>query len=252
MTTGANHDIWLINLDEGTRARFTYGYTSDGMAWSADSKYLYFSTVAKPSRLIRKPVDGSAQETTILESAGIVHISDVSPDGRYMLVEEAYQRIPITTLVVSTTPGAAPHPITEYSGGGHQARFSPDGKWIVYSNAETGRYELYATSVERGGKQQLTSTGGAMSHWAADEKTIYYATREGAVFALPVTVTSTTIEAGKPHALFSVGGLVPIAFYNTSFDATPDGKRFLLNTTGERPDQSRAVLMTNWPAKLKK
>ena len=52
--------------------------------------------------------------------------------------------------------------------------------------------------------------------------------------------------------LVATPGLVPIAFYNTSFDATPDGKHFLLNTTGERPDQSRAVLITNWPAKLKK
>ena len=252
LTTGANHDIWLINLEEGTRARFTYGYMSDGMAWSADSKYLYYSTVAKANRIIRKAVDGSAQETTLLESVSPVHVSDMSSDGRYMLVEEAYQRTPITTVLVSTTPGVPPRPVTEYSGGGHQARFSPDGEWIVYSNAETGRYELYATSVERSGKQQLTSTGAAMSRWSADEKTIYYATREGAVFALPVTVTSATIEAGKPQALFSVGGLVPIAFYNTSFDVTPDGQHFLLNVTGERPDQSRAVLITNWPAKLKR
>ncbi|HZP61990.1 MAG TPA: protein kinase [Terriglobales bacterium] len=252
LTTGATHEIWLINLDEGTRARFTYGYTADGMAWSADSKYLYYSTIAKPSRIIRKPVDGSAQETTLLENPSPVHVSDVSSDGRYMLVEQPYQRIPITTLIVPTTPGATARPLTEYAGGGHQARFSPDSKWVVYCSAETGRFELYATSLEKGGKQQLTSTGGALSRWGNDGKTIYFATREGAVSALPVTVTSSSIEAGKPQALFSVPGLVPIAFYNTSFDVTPDGRRFILNTTVERPDQSRAVLITNWPAKLKK
>ena len=29
-------------------------------------------------------------------------------------------------------------------------------------------------------------------------------------------------------------------------------RRFILNVTGERSDQSRAVLITNWPARLKK
>jgi hypothetical protein len=122
----------------------------------------------------------------------------------------------------------------------------------VYNSIETGRYELYATSVLRGGKLQLTSGGGALSHWAADEKTIYFATREGSVFALPVTVTDNSIQPGKPQPLFSVPGLVPMAFYNACWDATPDGRRFILNVTGERSDQSRAILVTNWPAKLKK
>ncbi|HXZ42239.1 MAG TPA: protein kinase [Terriglobales bacterium] len=252
LTNGTTHDIWLINLDQGTRARFTFEYTADGMAWSADGKYLYYSTVGKTSRIVRKPVDGSAQQTTVAENSSPLHVSDVSPDGRYILVEQPYERIPITSTLQSTTPGAKPQPITDYQGGGHGARFSPDGKWIVYASIETGRYELYATSVLRGGKLQLTSSGGALSRWAADGKTIYFATREGSVFALPVKVTDNSIQPGKPQPLFGVSGLVPMAFYNASWDATPDGRRFILNVTGERSDQSRAVLVTNWPAKLNK
>jgi eukaryotic-like serine/threonine-protein kinase len=251
LTTGSTHELWLMNLEQGTRTRFTFGYTADGIAWSADGKFVYYSTIGKTSRIVRKPVDGG-EETTILENTNPLHVSDVSADGRYLLVEEAYQRIPVTTLLIPTASGATPRALSEYSGGAHQARFSPDGKWIVYMATETGRYELYATSVERGGKQQLTTNNGALSRWSADGKTIYFSTREGAVFALPVTITSTSIAAGKPQALFSVPGLVPIAFYNTSFDATPDGRHFLLNATNERPDESRAVLITNWPAKLKK
>ena len=43
-----------------------------------------------------------------------------------------------------------------------------------------------------------------------------------------------------------------MGFFNRSWDATRDGSRFLVNVTGERADQSRAVLVTNWPARLKK
>ena len=252
LTNGTIHDIWLINIDQGTRARFTFEYTADGMAWSSDGKYLYYSTVGKTSRIVRKPVDGSGEQTTVAEDSNPLHVSDVSPDGRYVLIEQPYERIPITTVLQPTTPGAKPQPITDYQGGGHGAHFSPDGKWITYTSIETGRYELYATSVSRGGKLQLTSSGGALSRWAGDERTIYYATREGAVFALPVKVTDNSIQPGKPQPLFTASGLVPMAFYNASWDATPDGRRFILNVTGERSDQSRAVLVTNWPARLKK
>jgi len=252
LRTGTSHDIWLLNLDEGTRARFTFEYTSDGMTWSADGKYLYFSTIGKTSRILRKPVDGSGAETTVAESSSPLHVSEVSADGSHVLIEQPYDRIPITTVLQSTAPGGKPQLITDYTGGGHAAHFSPDGKWIVYSSIETGRYELYATSVQHGGKVQLTSTGGALSRWATDEKSIYFATREGAVSVLPVKVTDNSIQPGKPRPLFNVSGLVPMAFYNASWDATPDGRRFILNVTGERSDQSRAVLVTNWPARLKK
>lgn len=252
LRSGATHDIWLINLEEGTRARFTFEYTADGMAWSADGKYLYFSTIGKTSRILRKPVDGSGEEIMIAENSSPLHVNDVSPDGRYALIEQAYDRIPITTVLQSTAPGSKPQPITDYAGGAHEAHFSPDGNWIVYASIETGRYELYATSVLRGGKVQLTSTGGALTRWATNGKTIYFATREGAVFALPVKVTENSIQPGKPQALFSVSGLVPMAFYNSSWDATPDGSRFILNVTGERSDQSHAVLVTNWTGRLKK
>ena len=252
LTTGSTHDIWLLNLDQGTRTRFTFEYTSDGMAWSADGKYLYYSTIGKSSSIVRKPVDGSGQGTTVYENATPAHISDVSPDGRYLLVEQSFQKIPSTTLLVSLAPGGQARPLSDGSIANYQARFSPDGKWVVYASPETGRNELYATSVSHGGKQQLTNTGAALSRWANDEKTIYLAIDRGTVSALPVKVTDTSIEAGNPQLLFTSPALLPMGFYNSSWDATPDGRRFLLNVTGERADQTRAVLVTNWPARLKK
>jgi eukaryotic-like serine/threonine-protein kinase len=86
--TSASHDIWLLNLDQGTRIRFTFGYASDGMAWSADGKYLYYSTVGKTCRVVRKPVEGAGQETTVYENETPVHVTDVSADGRYLLVDQ--------------------------------------------------------------------------------------------------------------------------------------------------------------------
>ena len=250
--TGASHDIWLLNLDQGTRVRFTFGYASDGMAWSADGKYLYYSTVGKTCRIVRKPVEGAGQETTVYENDAPVHITDVSSDGRYMLVEQGYGKIPLTTLIVPLAQDVKPRPLTDDPIATYYARFSHDGKWIVYVTAETGRNELYATSLLQGGKQQLTSAGGFWNRWTADGKTIFFATGAGGVFALPIKVTNDAIEPGKPVPLFTVAGLPTMGFYDEPFDATPDGRRFLLKVIGERTGPSRAVLVTNWPMKLKK
>ena len=252
LSAGSAHDIWLLDVEQGTRARITFGFTADGMAWSGDGKYLYYSAIGKTNRILRKPVNGSGQETTIIESSTPVHVSEVSPDGRYILYEQAYGQVPTTTMLLQLTPGAKPRPLGSDPVGTHFARFSPDGKWVVYATAETGRDELYATSLLQGGKQQITSTGAVLNRWAADGKTIYFGNMQGSVFAMPVNATNNSIETGKPQLLFTASELVPTGFFNTSWDATPDGRRFLLNVTGERPEQSRAVLVTNWPARLKK
>ena len=252
MTGGTSREIWLLDLDQGTRTRFTFGYTADGMAWSGDSKYLYYSEVSKTSKIVRKAADGSGQQTTVFEDTRPLHVTDVSSDGHYVLFEQTYGQIPTTTLLLQLTDGAKPRPLTDYVSGAHYARFSPDSKWMVYSTVETGRYELYATSVLQGGKQQLTSTGGWLSRWAADGKTIYATTIQGPVFALPLSITSTSIEAGKGRPLFTFPGLRHTGFYTAAWDATPNGRRFLLNVTAENWEQSRAILVTNWPARLKK
>jgi len=252
LSGGVPHDVWVLNLDQGTRVRFTFGYASDGMAWSADSKYLYYSTVGKTSRVVRKAVEGAGQETTVYENSTPVHVTDVSPDGRFLLVEQSGGKLPLTTLLVPTTPDAKPRPLTEDPIPTYYARFSYDGKWIVYATAETGRNELYATSLLQGGKQQLTSTGGFWNRWSADQKTIFFATGAGGVFALPIKVTNNGIETGKPVSLFTVPGLPTVGFYDEPFDVTPDGRHFLLKVIGERTGASRAVLITNWPARLRK
>ena len=254
LTTGTSHQIWLLDLDRGTRARFTFEYTSDGIAWSADGKYPFYSTIGRPNRIVRKATDGSGQETTIWTNSTPVHIGEVSPDAENVLLVQSYEKIPFTTLLVRLTPGAEPRPITsdERRTPAHHADFSPDGKWVVYTSGETDRNELYVTSVLHGGKYQLTSTGGTLRRWSADGKTIYFVTRDGSVYVMPITVRDNSIDAGKPQLLFNAAGLVPMGFFNRSWDATRDGSRFLVNVTGERADQSRAVLVTNWPARLKK
>jgi Tol biopolymer transport system component len=201
---------------------------------------------------MRKAVDGSGQETTILETSEPVHVSDVSRDGTMLLLEERSGTIPTTTWILPLAAGSKPRLLSDDPVGTHFARFSPDGKWVSYVTTETGRNEIYLTSLAAGGKQQLTSGGGWQSRWAADGKALYYNNGEGATVSLPLIRTGDAIAPGKARQLFSTSTLLPTSFYSSSWDVTPDGRHFLVNVSGERSDESRAVLITNWPARLKK
>jgi Tol biopolymer transport system component len=252
VTNRSGHDLWVLDLEQGTRVRFTFAYTTDGIAWSADGKYLYYGTVMKPNRIMRKALDASEPEKTIFESPDPVHVSDASPDGRYLLIAKQYGKIPTTTFLLPLSAGATPKPISSDDVSAITGVFSLDSKWILYASTETGHFELYVTPAGGGQKQQLTTTGAALGSWAADGKTIFFANPDGSVYALPIAIQGNDIQAGKPRRLFSAGGLVPTTFHSRSWDATRDGRRFVVNVTGETFEQSRAVLLTNWPARLKK
>lgn len=248
----SNHEIWILDINEGTRVRFTFGATADGMAWSSDGKYLYFASLAKSSRILRKSVDGSGQETTILQSSEPLHVSDISRDGSTLLIEQRSGSVPTTTWVLPLSPGGKPRLLTDDPVGKHFARFSPDGRWVTYVTTETGRNELYLTSISGAGKQQLTNGGGWQSRWAADGKTIYFTNDGGGTFAVPMARKGDAFESGKSRQMFAVPTLVPTSFFSSSWDVTADGRRFLMNVSGDSSDQTRAVLLTNWPARLKK
>ncbi|MFL6300740.1 MAG: hypothetical protein ACJ71N_09065, partial [Terriglobales bacterium] len=101
-----------------------------------------------------------------------------------------------------------------------------------------------------GGKKQLITTSGWAPRWRSDSKAIYYITQGHKVMELPVTVTSTSLEVGRPVELFKTTNR-GTSFWSSTFDATPDGKQFLLINMGEESDLP-GTLVLNWTAKLKK
>jgi hypothetical protein len=45
---------------------------------------------------------------------------------------------------------------------------------------------------------------------------------------------------------------MPASFYSASWDVTTDGRHFVVNVSGDREDQSRAMLISNWRSRLKR
>jgi eukaryotic-like serine/threonine-protein kinase len=253
---GQPFNIWVADLQEGTRVRTTFSLTTEGIAWSADSKQLYYAVRnGDRSQMMRKTLAGNAPDQVVMEASKPLHISDVSPDGKWIVFEQPNGSSTVSTSYIAplTEQGAgAPRILIDEPIGTHNGRFSRDSKWVLYQTTETGRYEVYATSVEKGGKQQITSAGGFYPRWSSDGKKIYYLTLERSVTEMPITESADRLLPGTPHTLFKTPALAGSSFFGSPWDSTADGKHFLLNGRGALDDNTRAVVVLDWPSRLKK
>jgi hypothetical protein len=106
------------------------------------------------------------------------------------------------------------------------ARFSPDGRWILYTSNESGKNEVSvrpfnAATGAVGEPIVVTRDGGRTPLWRGDGKEIFYLTADGMVTAMEVNAESS-FQAGPSKPLFSAPAGVLF------WDVSPDGQRFLM------------------------
>ena len=90
-----------------------------------------------------------------------------------------------------------------------------------------------------------------MPRWRRDGKELLYFTGEGKLMSVDVTL-SPSFRAGATKVLFPApiyGGGVNVDLHR--WDLTPDGQKFLINTTSTGQSSPIAVVI-NWQTALKK
>jgi Tol biopolymer transport system component/predicted Ser/Thr protein kinase len=240
-------DIWVYDIARKTMVRITFGPDSGtNPSWSPDGKWIAYSSFRKGwYNLYRKHSDGSGAEETLAESEEIKFLADWSRDGRYLLyvVRGRGGQTEIWTLPVEgerkprmvvggLSLGAFVTPC-----------FSPDGRWVAYSSAESGKPEIYVVPFNGGNSKWQVSSGGAVApYWPMGGKELLYVSSDNHIVSVPVTASRDTLQFGAPRALFLATGNL-----SQEFDVTADGQRFLFNTVSESGSHP-ITLVTNWPA----
>jgi Tol biopolymer transport system component len=126
-------------------------------------------------------------------------------------------------------------------------KLSPDGRWLAYNSAESGRLEVYVMPFGGGqGKWQVSANGGGRPQWSKDGKQLYYMDLTYSLFAVPVTDATGSLQFGVAEKLIT-NWSAPQVFY----DVSPDGKKFLLDRVAQQVSQSVTVI-TDFTAGLKK
>jgi len=254
-------DIWLLDVARGVPTRFTFDGQNYNPTWSRDgTRLFFFSNRGGGFDIHQKDSSGSGSEDVFLRSG---RPEDWSPDGRYFLYSLPDPKTNHRDLWVLPDSAGPPEkhkpmPYLQTPFDKRQARFSPDGHWIAYTSDESGpgQYQIYVQSFPAGaGKFQVSTTGGTQPRWRGDGKEIFYLAADGKLMAVEVQ-TAPRFEAAAPKALFdpriSRGSAPPYVFHR--YDATADGKRFLVNslsTTAESSAAAPITVVVNWLAALK-
>jgi hypothetical protein len=134
-----------------------------------------------------------------------------------------------------------------------QGQFSPDGNWVAYTSDESGRNEVYVQSFPAGSaKWPVSSKGGDWVRWRRDGREMFYIAADRKLMSVAVQVISGSLEPGTPRALFTIPFTLSTAgsLARYTYDATPDGERFLAVVPAGDAASPPMTVILNWQAAL--
>ena len=253
--TGAG-SIWLCDLARNSVTRFAEEIASNRIdyepVWSPDGRALAFSAMRTGApQLYRKSVDGTSGETLISpRPSANQEAMDWSADGK-LIVYNGHDFSSGSDYSLWLTAAEGGQKPKGFLAGALDGRLSPDGNWIAYSTQESGKSEIYVTPFPGPGPRvKISTAGGSEPRWRRDGKEMYYLDLNDDVMALDIKL-APTLDASVPHELFHTRPARIVAEFS-SYDVSPDGTQFLVNTLlGEKMPPPFTVIL-NWASELKK
>jgi len=245
-----NVDIWTYDISRELRTRFTFSPSPDRVpVWSTDgSSIFYTSREGGQYSMYRKSTDGMGVRMPIVGPMDYqFYPSDISADGRIVLVTGFGDSTDVDVAYVDLGGDSSLQFILKTSYGEGFARFSPDGRWIVYHSNESGREEIYVRPFgQAGGKWQVSSGGGSRPYWERSGEIFYRSGNQEMVVS--VDLTGSRPVFGSPEPLFGVGG----ESAPEVMDVSPDGKTFLARKSQAREQSRTMSIILDWPALTRK
>jgi serine/threonine protein kinase len=256
--------LWVYDLTRNTRTRLTFGNENySHPIWSPDGTQIAYTQgggAAKDAgqKILSKASNGTGQEKLLLSlgpATGMQEaLCDWSPDGRNLMFRSGTSGTGdgFDLWILPLFGDRKPFPYITGAGDQLYAQFSPDGRWVAYTSSETGRNEVYVAPFPRtGAKWQVSQNGGALPRWRRDGEELFFAgSSSGQYLAAQVNGRGPNFEVGGIQDLFSINNMSP-SIASDQYDVSPDGKRFLVITTGELGTLP-LTLVQNWIAELKR
>jgi dipeptidyl aminopeptidase/acylaminoacyl peptidase len=158
-TTSPTTDIAILDWKTRSVRNLTNEKTKDhlwgGFVWSPDGKTIYGSRVnagfSDASVYRIDTAGGTQEELTPHEGQTRIQVSDVSPDGKWLLVTAdrpgGYPNIALLEVATKKLNW-----VTDTQWEGASDHFSPDGKFFTYTINEDGRTDAYlgVTAAKKG------------------------------------------------------------------------------------------------------
>jgi hypothetical protein len=222
-------ELWIAELRDGTRQRQPLDFEPYSAVWSPDGRELLVT--GKDAALVL-PVAGSGTARR-LDSSFSLFQPRFAPDGKWVVGYRIGTELGRDLWRISAEGVAPSEPLLVAPGQQANPDVSPDGRFVAYQSDESSRPEIYVRPYPSGDRKWQVSTGGGASpvwnrrggelFWIADNQIWTAAVqRAGADFSVG---SPRALAHGEPLGLeLSLGRF----FYKRTFDAAPDGERFLV------------------------
>ena len=246
---GGNNNIWVEDLEKGTTLRITSTFAQMPI-WSPDGNRIAYNCDVG---ICLKNANGLGEAEQIY--AGTNFTSQWSPDGRYIIFLRRGVKTRLDMYALSMTGEHKEALLLNSAADEQNPQLSPDGKWLAYSNDETGTYEIYVQSFTDGklgsDRKRISTAGGKFPVWRRDGTELLFVAQDGQLMASTVKTTGTEFEFVTPKALFKTR-MLSWTINVHEVDISPDGQRFLIGTViGDTKAPAPTVLL-NWTALVRK
>jgi serine/threonine-protein kinase len=155
--------------------------------------------------------------------------------------------------------GATPRPILEAPTDLLTPAISPNGRWVAFSSAESGTFEIYVTSLSDPSDDRevrlVSESGGFDPVWAADGTELFFEDGKGQLMSAPVRAgeDATLPEFGTPETVLDLRALELVYDSQKSYDVSPDGSGFVFTRRQEAKDVAPQIyVVLDWLAELER
>jgi WD40-like Beta Propeller Repeat len=219
-------DIWITDLDGGTRRLTNDAEDNNDPQWSPDGGTLAYSVNARGGKDIAEQWATGGGAHILASRPGTQFPTDWLHDGSALLVGEDAGNNHFDILV-QPTDGSAARAYAATRAHETAGRISPHTHWVAYTSNESGHDEVYVDSYPRPGYRAMVSQGGGVDPvWRGDGAELYY-WHGDALMAVRIDGS----RGGRPPILGAERVLFHSAYehsLNSMYDVSPDGERFVI------------------------
>jgi len=256
-------DVWTYDWARDAMYRLTSHAGRDySPVWSPGGRWIAFASTRGDERtpnLYCQRADGTGEVIRLTESANPQSPSSWHPTGRYLAFNDAHggNHVEVLELTGDEASGWKPgkaSALQESPALQGNAAFSPDGRFVAYTSAETGAHEVYVRPFPGDGARVRVSVSGA-NHpmWSKKRNELFYWSTAGSTLMVATyRMEGDTVHIDKPQTWSATAIQTRGPFRN--FDLHPDGDRFaVVTTTGPtEPEPNHVTLVLDFAEELRR
>jgi Tol biopolymer transport system component len=241
-------DLWIFDISRNIRTPLTLNASlRNGAIWLPDGRHVVFAEERRNGQvaLVQKAADGSGVEKILLEDEFDKEVASASPDGKFIVYNVRRGASRPTPWVLPLTGSRMPRSFPQARAFFPQV--SPDGRWVAYISADSGRNDIYVASFPGPGPAvRVSPSGGIDPVWRGDGRELVYRS-QGQMISARLATHAGTIGVEHIAPLFALTKVGP----RMAHDMSRDGQRIL--AVSERAEVASApiTLVVDWHGLLR-